>query len=384
MAENMWAMFSSLGADPDDVFVALRIACGTSESMSGRMAVLGSPAELEVGYSRKGKPIVRAAQDASPDWTSLVVRSRESLASELRWATTVVSGRFRTMGALATPTLQLRPVDELHAAEPAHARLPSLNALLVDVAYEHPADPFLQGKRRVAQLSEAANLLSVATWPPVWQPKGREDWTVLEPPTVPTIQNARTRPGFWVAAAEAEALSPPAVTAYPELELIPHERFVAGPYDLLSTGVQYAVETLPILHQKLVSMQPHQRRKANRALAWMADGARANAPGVKIACAVAGLEALLSELPSERCELCKQERYHLTKRIEDFLDEFAGTAMRKEFRDEIYAFRSGLVHGLKHYAVDEPFLGIFGEGDIDALKATGAAHAAAINWLLNQ
>lgn len=261
---------------------------------------------------------------------------------------------------------------------------PTLNALFVDVAYNSPANGMLDWLRRTTATSEAANLLSIATWPPVWRPQGRLEWTVLSPPITPTVQNARTSPGFWHGVPMSDDTYPPSTAGVERGQTIEHERFVRGPMDLLATGTQYTIATLPQLHRNLLAMSVKDRRRVNRALAWMADGIGASSDSTKIACFVAGLEALLPDRPSDVCSGCGQERYGLTRRVKDFLDEFAGEAILKEYRDGVYTLRSLLVHGARHYEVDQPRIGALGERDADVLKVTGAATAGLLNWLLVQ
>lgn len=386
MAENRWQAFGHLGAEAADVFTALTsIVSGPMTSVGRRRIELGSPAQLVLGYSNKGRPLVYAAPGAAVDWSSLVAQVEEALSTTPVWVTTALTGRFRSMGALRLERMQVRPVRDLKVAEPISPGLPMLNALLVDVEFDCPAGAFLGAQRTQAILKEAANLLTAAMWPPVWLPVGRQDWAIVWPPTVPVPQNVRAQPGFLFDAEEqASVAGPPTIQGLDKMKLIEHSRFVRGPVDLLSTGAQYAIDTLPRLYERLTTLPSDSRLKANRALAWMADGVRANDASVRIACTVAGVEALLPDVPTKACSECGQPRYSLSKRVKDFMDEFVGPALREEFRDGIYAIRSSLVHGLKHYDVDEMPFSPFAEKHIDELKVTGAANAAVLNWLLAQ
>lgn len=382
---NNWDLFSHLHEDPDETLTALSHLIPGPISGSARKVTLGAPAQLQIGYNSKGKPLVTLAPGARVDLDALVVEVERALDSEPRWVTTALAGRFRTTGALNAPTLQLRPVLDLNAPELTQAGSSNLNAILLDVVYDHPNDGLLQARRRSSRLVETANLLAVGMWPPVWLPRGPLDWVTIRPPVVPRVQNVQAQPGFWFDEGPVTDLSkPPLLEGCEPMELVPHERFVEGPVDLLATGVQYSIETLPQLHQKLLSLPASEKRKANRAFAWLAYAARTQDPSVKITCNVAGIEALLSDVPDNVCPECGQQRFSLTRRVKKFLDEYAGVALRKRFRDGIYSIRSGLVHGSHHYQVDEPAFSLFAEAHLDELKVTAASRAAALNWLAAQ
>lgn len=388
-ARNEWHRFRECSDDPDEVFATLASIIGGSSTPDERVARLGSPPQIEVGYSKKRNPFVRAT-GPEPDWPALVDGVIDVLASEECWTTFAMSGYFRDVGVTETKWLQVRPVDDLRAAMsgepwrdgqvPAPGP-PSLNALLVDVVYSKPRNWLIATQRRDQAVAEAANLLTVATWPKVLLPAGPLQWTSIFDPVSVTTRNFRTTPSFYHPDLGDRTLKPVVGTSSLET-MIEHSRFVTGPLDDLREGALHVVDTLAELHSGLRNMPHAERRATNRALAWMADAANARNTSVRIACYVAGLEALLPQSPGSACSTCKQDSYRINSQVKELLDEYAGTAMRKEYLDTVYNLRSRLVHGKWHYKVDAPTFSVTRVKFVDEIKVETAARAAMLNWLL--
>ncbi|MGL5823476.1 MAG: hypothetical protein ACRCYU_01230 [Nocardioides sp.] len=279
--------------------------------------------------------------------------------------------------------LQIRPIE---TTDPDQFNSPSLNVFLVDVEYEKTNCPVVAMNRASKAKSEAANLLTAAMWPPVWLPHGTHEWTMITSPGNPEITNAVLPRGYWhPGLGEQEAR--PETMNHSKGKTIPHNEFVTGRVNLLEDGHQYATDALNDIHGKLRSLPVKQRRRANRALAWMADGTRVaegdpgRSPSIKTVCHVTGIEAMLPPDPPDRCQSCNQDKYNLTQRVKSFLDQYAGTATSAIYRNKIYQKRSNLVHGARHHTVDrsEP------PDPLDdwwsAIIAAGTASAAALNWI---
>ncbi len=136
--------------------------------------------------------------------------------------------------------------------------------------------------------------------------------------------------------------SRPDAADYPPGATIAHDDFVTGGIDRQLTGELYASDALQETFEILRSLPLEERRRANRALAWMAEGTRigegtlGGSPSIKIACYVAAIEAILPDQVPVKCETCGQETYQITSRVNEFLDEFADSSMRQEYRKQVY------------------------------------------------
>lgn len=83
----------------------------------------------------------------------------------------------------------------------------------------------------------------------------------------------------------------------------------------------------------------------------------------------------------EPCQQCSAPRHGIEKRVNQFLDEFAGREIRTEFRKVVYEQRSRIVHGALLHDIDHPFMSVGGRSDMDVLCVQGSVHAALLNWL---
>lgn len=383
MSENAWPRVAGLSDDPDEVFACIDLILGGQHSRFRGRAALGTPPKLEVGYTNSGNPFIRELAAGPIDWDGLREQITNMLRSEPSWVTSTMFCQSESIGAVHTQHLQIRPAANLEAI-PRGWQGVRLGAFLVDVRYPKPSDGMIDARRTQVALREAFDLLSVTTWPAAWLPSHRPVWTILGPPTTEKMTNSRVYLGFQPEEPLADGPSAPSIDGHEQGRTIPHEQFTRGRVDLLGDGVQYTIDSLPELHAGLISMPFGLRQRARRALAWMADANGSDSPSVKIMCSVQAIEALLPPHKAATCECCGQKIYGLGKRVSGFLDLYAGSELREQFRKEIYGLRSRLTHGLKHYAVDETLPSPLATQDIDGLGVWTASHAAVLNWLLAQ
>ncbi|MGL5858960.1 MAG: hypothetical protein ACRC35_11270 [Angustibacter sp.] len=378
---NRWPHFANLSDDEEEVLIALAGAFDAGANATlvpPRGLMLGSPpTQLLVRFSRKRNRIVCAVGEAALDWDDLRTRASALLESAPAWTTFSMTGRFRHGGSLLTEHLQIRPVDDLRKWNrgPQHFAGKSqrpLNALLVDVEYNKPvldgvAAIRLANWRREQAIREAAHLVSLATWLPVWQEPNREVWIhphmgwAPEPPVNIHGRTAFHHPDL------GDRDERPAAAESPPLELIPHDEFVTGRVDLVQTGHLYAADSLGDLHRALRQLDFLTRKRARRSLAYAHDATTATSSSLRTLAYAIAIEAL-----------CGQRGPGSTKRFEAFLDRYAGAVFGPEHLKDAYRLRSALAHGSHHHAdVDDPDPG----PTIDHLKARGEARAAILNWL---
>lgn len=252
--------------------------------------------------------------------------------------------------------------------------------MLVDVRFVTAADYRLQMQRRSAAIADAANLLALASFPRLWMPEKTMDWSPVQVLATTEIVNVKSTRGFHHEGL-GDRRDQPEVTAS-DVRTVDHDRFAAGPFDLLATGEVVVPDTLGLLRSRHRSMPSQRRKQASRALAWFGDGMRTRNISVRIACFVAAIESLLPASRPATCSQCGQPTLALTKRVEELLQAYAGEAMLEEYRKAVYHLRSRLVHGTWHYEVDAPMFSVTAVADVDELIVEGAARACLLNWLL--
>lgn len=390
--KNIWKAFGAAGLDPKEVFLALRsLAGGTSKPQGPRRVTVGTPPLYTVWFSNNGNPVVTSAKQLKQDEVNgLVAKCRRLLGGNRTWHTLPMVGRFRTEpGAFVDEMLQIRTLKDLNTGQfssfpPGSSTeipgQPSLTAVLVDVAYEGATDPFVNAGRLIRARREAANLVTLLTWPALeLAEKSEEAWTLVWDANTATVRNARLLPGFH-AEEEPDAGSPPATTGT-AFAMVEHKRFAGGPLDLPSGGL-YLCASAATLVANYRSLPPAIRRRADVALTWFAAAQRAEDVATAITSYVTAIEALLPKPEAASCKECGLPSLKISKRFEGFLDSFAGEAMRKEFRNEIYSVRSKLSHGAGLHVVDEHPFDVQQSGDLDHLKASATVRAALLNWLL--
>jgi len=390
---NLWSYFRDLNAVPEEIFVALRSIVGGSTSPRGRKFIIGVPPRFEVGYTATATPWIASTTPLADARIERIVGECAALLDGCRrWVTFPMTGRFRAGGAFESEGLKIRPLTDLNTSTltslPANglvelAHQPSLNAVLVDVAYAGANDQFVNANRGNRAIREAANLLSLASLPSLVRPVAGEDgWTLVWDSARSEILNARLFRGFHhPEIGDHEHV--PAVGTQARLPTVQHGAFAAGPMNL-QAGELYVAESLPGLLANYAALPIPVRRQADRALTWFSAALRAPGPGAAIVFCATAIEALLPKEKSSVCGACGQPSWKISKRVSAFLDTHASNEMRKQFRDAVYHVRSGLTHGERLYEVDEQLFGLNERSYLDVLTARATTRAALLNWLLAQ
>ena len=90
----------------------------------------------------------------------------------------------------------------------------------------------------------------------------------------------------------------------------------------------------------------------------------------------------MPEIDPDICPECRQDRYRLTKRVQEFLERYSDGVAGEDLRRSMYVLRSKLVHGSHRQDVDR-FLFSTHKGiydDVDAVELV--VGASLLNWLL--
>ena len=258
-----------------------------------------------------------------------------------------------------------------------------LNIVLVDASYSAAEDPFVEQMRRVSVARQSANLVTLATWPSLRSiVEGREDWTLVWDPATMAMTNGRLAPGFHSDDLQ-QSVAPASITGDAAIPTIEHQRFVAGPLDLVH-GQLYVVETLPLLLANYWALGQSVRMRLDRALTWFDMASRSSGPGAAIVCYIIAVEALLPEIKADPCESCRQSPLKISQRVAKFLQEYAGLLIEEKVLNSLYDMRSHLAHGSQLYEVDFPRFGVNNDSIMDVLKVEVSVRAALLNWLLQQ
>jgi hypothetical protein len=385
---NLWSAFQHLSPDPEETFMALRAAVGGGTSRESKTTKFGMPPRIAVRYSQKDQPCVEVVGKFEADVEGLVAQCAALLKGERRWTTFPMAGKFRHSGTFTTDRLQIRPISDLGISGltsigASHDDLdPPLNAVLVDVTFNGASDPRIDHVRRSRAIREAANLISLATWPSLRQPAWsdpEEEWTLVWDPVSMALRNARLRRGFQHADI-GDSVNAPTSHGGDALPTIEWTRFVSGPLDI-SDGHLHIAEQLSRLVTNYWSLPFEAQRRADRSATWYRGAQETPMLGAAIGCYATAIEALLPTQTSEKCECCGQPQYQISKHFSDFLTAHADKAVSKQFRDTIYDLRSVLTHGVELYEVDYPQFGIGARTLLDRLTVQSTVRAALLNWL---
>ncbi|MCB0995668.1 MAG: hypothetical protein KDB21_11290 [Acidimicrobiales bacterium] len=386
MSANHWPFFEAHHLEPDEVFALLALRHGGYRS-SGARSLIGDPAAYEVWFSGKGNPMIRCLA-GKRHAAALADELAELLRPTRRWFTTVMTGHFRLSGSFVSDDIQIRPIDDLRSAaftslpgvrQNPSRHQPRLSAALIDFAYTGGDDSFVAMRRMDVAMRDVCNLVTLSTLRSMSQPVGGEQWNLVWDESLSEMRNVRLHAGF--DHPELGEKEGPPHTGANRVETVDHARFAAGAMDLLSDGEQRVVETSPLLLLNLQNLRGKVRRQARVALEWYARGRRAPSNDEAVVAYTTGIEALLPPSRGEQCQECSAPMHSNEKRVNQFLDEFAGREMRAEFRKVVYEQRSRIVHGALLHDIDHPFMSVGGSSDMDVLCVQGSVHAALLNWL---
>jgi hypothetical protein len=159
------------------------------------------------------------------------------------------------------------------------------------------------------------------------------------------------------------------------LEIVEHQRYFSELGILTS---DFRIPDLVSLWRMYAELGGDKRLRFLRACASLSSAAQ---PGItdsqKVVALVSAIEPLLS--PADRCKLCGAQT-GIARQFRAFLNEYVDPPPEiRDLYEGVYTARSKIVHGSRHFEVDEPFLGIQVQGDLLPLAAWGAAKRGVVN-----
>lgn len=380
-----WDRLAGMCDDNDEILLVVRSIAGPCTGT--KPFIVGNPPVLSFDPAGPGgKPEIELLGMTEDE---LVAHCELAFNPLRRWATSVLVGKFDLDGGLSVGGLQLRPVLDLRRADLssfAPSGLPiagpsDSNALYMDVEYDASANPYLNFERRRRAILNASNFLALVLTPRVRPPhdgfRTTAEWTLVWDADAGEVKNAELVRGLSTPTGE-DSSTPPSLGTDVPIPIVPHAHLIRGPLDL-GRGLHVA-DTFEQLWARASTSPPD--RKISRALAWFSGGLRATDPALKITSYVTAIEAAMPEIDPDICPECRQDRYRLTKRVQEFLERYSDGVAGEDLRRSMYVLRSKLVHGSHRQDVDR-FLFSTHKGiydDVDAVELV--VGASLLNWLL--